>query len=323
MKGEKLIFIISQPRSGSSLTQQLLLKSDSITSSPESWQMLSLIHTYKYTNIKEGYNPNYTSINFLEYLTTLDKGLETVKQKIKDLALELYALKNEKNLLFLDKTPRYYHIIEELYELFPEAKFVFLVRNPLSVFASILDYNFNGNFIKFLKSKDRVEDLYTAPLMIKNAVKSKKNHILVKYEDLIENAEDELSRIFNYLKLETPNEIGTYEVKDIFNETHAIDGKSLKNHKKPSKAYLNSWKKSIDSTQKKKLVSEYIDSLNKKYNNYFDYNLTQIASDLKTFKPKKSTLFNLNLNTLITEEEKLSITSVLKKRIILTIQRIK
>jgi hypothetical protein len=237
------------------------------------------------------------------------------------LAFNLYAHKTKANTFFLDKTPRYYHIIDELYELFPQAKFVFLLRNPLSVFASILDYNFKGDYVRFLSSKDRVEDLFTAPTEIEKAIKAKLNHIFIKYENLVENPEQELLKVFNYLELDLPEGAETYKVKDNFNNTNAIDTKSLKQHSKPSYSYLNSWKTSIDSTQKKKLALDYVEELNKKHDDYFGYDLDEIVNNLRAFSPEKKTLFNLSMNSLISNEEQLSLASLLKKRFILKMQR--
>ena len=64
--------------------------------------------------------------------------LSLYKGEVKKLALQLYSKEGLPGKYVLDKTPRYYHILPELLELFPKAKFVLLQRNPLSVFASIL-----------------------------------------------------------------------------------------------------------------------------------------------------------------------------------------
>ena len=40
---------------------------------------------------------------------------------------------------FLDKTPRYYLVIPELYCTFPKAHYIFLLRNPVAVLCSILE----------------------------------------------------------------------------------------------------------------------------------------------------------------------------------------
>ena len=40
---------------------------------------------------------------------------------------------------FVDKTPRYVVISPEIVELFPDARFVFLLRNPLAIISSIIE----------------------------------------------------------------------------------------------------------------------------------------------------------------------------------------
>ena len=321
MKGEQLIFLISQPRSGSSLLQQLILNSNEISSTPESWQMLSLIHTYKSTSINHGYNPKYTSINFLEYLNTIENGLDLFKQKIKTLALKLYAFKEDDSSYFLDKTPRYYHIIEELYELFPKAKFIFLVRNPLSVFASMLDYNFNGKYFKFLSAPDRIDDLFLAPNEICKFVKFHDNHILVKYEKLVKNPDKELRKIFNYLSLDLPKNASNYFVDEVFRLTNSIDTKSLTKNNKPTDEYLDSWKKILDTSQKKKLAIGFLNELQTKHSDYFDYNLDLILKDLQKHKPQKKYLLNLSYDLISKSDVELGLFKLIKKRLILKFQR--
>ena len=40
---------------------------------------------------------------------------------------------------FVDKTPRYHLVVDEIMELFPDARFVFLWRHPLAVAASMIE----------------------------------------------------------------------------------------------------------------------------------------------------------------------------------------
>ena len=45
---------------------------------------------------------------------------------------------------FLDKTPRYHLVVDEIMELFPDAKFIFLWRHPLAMAASVIDRSARG-----------------------------------------------------------------------------------------------------------------------------------------------------------------------------------
>ena len=113
---KNIVFLISQPRSGSSLLQQLLSSHPSIASLPEPWFMLPLVYTYKYPGTESDYNSRFANICLHDYLQRFDNGKELYKHYLKNLALKLYDLAladQEGAQYFLDKTPRYYHIIEE------------------------------------------------------------------------------------------------------------------------------------------------------------------------------------------------------------------
>ncbi|MCW5519196.1 sulfotransferase [Aureitalea sp. L0-47] len=313
MRESDLIFLISQPRSGSSLVQQMILKSDEVSASPEPWQMLALVSTYKNFDITEGYNQKFTSINFNRFLKEIDQGYEDYLQRIRTLSLKLYNDRTLGERYFLDKTPRYYHIIEELQELFPNAKFIFLVRNPLAVFASMLQYNFNGDIVRFLSSKDRIEDLFTAPQKIKNALQKSHYSLLVKYEDIVTDSKNLSKMLFKYLNIQYDSNI-TYELDDKFKSSYAVDNKSLQKHNKPVKDYLYSWKQSIDTTQKKKTAIQYLSKLKSIHQDYFGYELQNIIEELMQHKPDKNTFFNLGFDLLTTEEHKLNFKSLIWKR---------
>ena len=55
------------------------------------------------------------------------------------------------SIYFLDKTPRYYLILKELEQVFPDAKFIFLFRNPVQIYASMLSTWGKDTFKVFFK----------------------------------------------------------------------------------------------------------------------------------------------------------------------------
>lgn len=291
INSENLLFLISQPRSGSSLLQQVLMTKNEIISFPEPWIMLALIHVYKRTNITDGYNPKYTSINLDNYLNNFSESKTYLKSNIKEIALGLYNLNKleEGQKYFLDKTPRYYHILPELTELFPDAKFLILTRNPAAVFSSILYYNYNGN-ISGIFENDRLDDLFKAPRIISEMKRIRGQHdnlFFVKYEDLVNDPIIVMNRISGHLGIEgyRENEI-KYHVDDSFRRSNAIDRKSLLNNSIVVRDYLDSWKRIIDNTQKKKLLLDYLELLGEEvfHNLGYDYNMT--VNSIRTHKVK-------------------------------------
>jgi hypothetical protein len=102
---------------------------------------------------------------------------------------------------FLDKTPRYYFIIKRLASVFPSAKFIFLTRDPISVFDSILK-TFCGNRLQRLSLYHH--DIFDgADLLFEGfkSINSKRSHHL-SYESLCLNSELELSKVFTFLGID-------------------------------------------------------------------------------------------------------------------------
>ena len=65
--------------------------------------------------------------------------MKLLKSHILDLYREISKKnRNDDFIYFLDKTPRYYWILNEIHELFPEAKYIYLTRNPINVFSSTM-----------------------------------------------------------------------------------------------------------------------------------------------------------------------------------------
>jgi hypothetical protein len=290
MNDSNLIFLISQPRSGSSMLQQLLNTHPRIYSIPEPWFMLPLVYTIKYPGVEADYNSRFAKINFTDYLERFSDGKKQYNQLLRSVALKLYSLAfegKEEKKYFLDKTPRYYHIIDELIDLFPEAKFILLMRNPLAVFASILDYNFKGDFIQLFE-KDRLCDLIDAPHRIASAKKKYLNKIFfVNYENIINNTQSILIDMYNYLELSPVHDTIKYTITPEFRNTTSIDTKSVHKHNRPVSDYLSSWKKNIDNSQKKSIAIDYICDLGGELLNELGYSYDAIMSELKNHKVKE------------------------------------
>jgi hypothetical protein len=279
-----LLFVISAPRSGSSLLQQVLTSSNKISTLPEPWIMLPLIQAVKSKENDTLINDYYVTENLINFLNNIEYSKDDYIKKVGEFAQYFYEIACEENAeIFLDKTPRYYHIIPELIQAFPKGKFILLSRNPLSIFASILDYNFNGK-IDWLSKKDRLADIYTSIYEIINH-KNDKNVYWLRYEDLIENS--------NQIMLELNNFIGVNDLKieyllsNIMRESIYRDNKSLNKHSRPVKDYLYAWKININNSQKKRLAIEYIESLGEDVFNKLGYDFIQTLNNLKKHKVKK------------------------------------
>jgi len=191
--GTNLIFIISQPRAGSTLLQRILGNHPDIHTVSEPWLMLHPLYALRKVGIQTEYNAEAALLALHQFLSALPEGEQAYWEALRRAFSYLYerALTIAGKKLFLDKTPRYYFIIPELHRLFSNAKFIFLLRNPLAVLASILETWVKDNPWRLSNFR---HDLLTAPSCILRGIKLLKDQaIVVHYEDLVSRPESALS----------------------------------------------------------------------------------------------------------------------------------
>ncbi len=152
----KPVFLISLPRCGSTLLQRILMGHSKISSIAEPWLLLPFIYTCKSTGIISAYSHQATRIGITDVINNLPNKQKDYYKFVSDFAYNIYnSLSKPGSVYFLDKTPRYSLIIPEIAEIFPEAKFIFLFRNPVQIFASMLAIKDKNNTKRFKRKTRR------------------------------------------------------------------------------------------------------------------------------------------------------------------------
>jgi len=278
--GENLVFIISQPRSGSTLLQRVLAGHPDIQTSAETWLMLHPIYGLKPYKIDVEYGGRWAASAVKEFLEnyTAD-GTDVYDDAIRAWAQVIYAaaLDHGGKSLFLDKTPRYFFIIPDLYRLFPKAKFIFLLRNPLAVLASELktyvkdDWTVLGLFRP---------DLVDAPQLILDGIQAVgKNAIVVNYENFVSDPDKQLRLLCSALEIEFHESMLSYE------NTPAPIGKmndpvGIHQHSRPSAASLDKWKKLTEDPQHLHFAQSYLNDLGPEVINKMGYQYDELHATL-------------------------------------------
>lgn len=218
-------FILSNPRSGSSLLRIICESHSNITVPPECGFLDWWYQKYKNWNVSDSKNPE-TIIQFCKDLNS-SKKFETWNfdfNLFKDLVLnELpssytqlltlvyisFGLKNDKNIMaFGDKNNYYVKKTKLIHELFPNAKYIYIVRDGRDVATSY-------KAIKKLKSTSKyIPKLPISIAEIANEWQDnnkilisffktlpKKQGLIVRYEDLILQLEEECKKITNFLNV--------------------------------------------------------------------------------------------------------------------------
>jgi hypothetical protein len=108
--------------------------------------------------------------------------------------------------IIIEKTPMHVRRIEKISQAFPDAKFVVMVRNPLDVIAS--QYKRHGDMNRAI---ERLKADYASIANVKHMECVK----IVRYEDIVENAEEVLKDVCEFVGLIFRAEMLDYHKQDI------------------------------------------------------------------------------------------------------------
>jgi hypothetical protein len=193
------IFILSLPRSGSTLLQRLIATHPAVATSSEPWLLLPLFLGFRDGHVFTNYRQRYLAQAFSEFLGRLPDGAEAHRAAVRRFAGTLYGRAcTAGETHFLDKTPRYHLIAEELLQTFPDGRFILLWRNPLAVVSSCVETWARG---RWYLHHWRV-DLYHG---LSNLVELRRRFgdrvFTLRYEDLVTEPDRYVRAIFQYLDL--------------------------------------------------------------------------------------------------------------------------
>lgn len=271
------IFLFSLPRAGSTLVQRILGATPQIATATEPWILLPYLYTLKENGVCAEYSHWRLHQAIADFYREFPQGKNDYLETIRELVLQLYAKfchSNEK--YFLDKTPRYHLIVNEIINLFPNGKFIFLWRNPLSVVASLVETFGLG----YWNLRDYQIDLFDGLNNLIEASKTHRENILcVQYEKIIENPNRELSKVFAYLDLpfdpQVVSQFVNVNLKGDFGDPTGIN-----NYSSISKEPSQKWKQTLSNPIRKAWSRYYLQWLGEARLTAMGYSLEQLMKEL-------------------------------------------
>jgi sulfotransferase family protein len=133
------ILLLSLPRSGSTLVQRVLGAHPQVATASEPWLLLPLLLPLRNdVPAPGGWQPRIHEA-LEDFAEMLPDGRASYEGAVADAARRLYDEAARGKPFYLDKTPPYFLIVEEIVRALPEAKVVVLWRNPLAVLSSIVE----------------------------------------------------------------------------------------------------------------------------------------------------------------------------------------
>ena len=207
----RLVFLISLPRSGSTL-QKILAAHPEVASTGEPWLLLPLAHLDRSEGMEAIYDHGNAARAICEMIARLPNGRATYVSHLRQFCLNIFRDLAGPKPIFLDKDPRYYLILDFLVELFPEAKFIFLFRNPLDVMCSMM----NTWLLNRLCLHAYHIDLYEGVRAMSHGWrKYGRQSIGVHYQQFVQDPPQELQRICEFLRIQyCPEMLQTFQSVD-------------------------------------------------------------------------------------------------------------
>jgi hypothetical protein len=226
---DRPLIIVAAPRSGSSFLFELLTKlTDFYTIGGESHTIIEGISKFNFFTNHE-LNSNV--------LTAKDIDQQSKKLLLERFTLELRDKNNNKwitkknrpsRIRFLEKTPKNALRIEMLLEVFPDAQFIYLYRDPKSNISSIIDAWDSGKFVTYPKLEGRdkpwslllpedwqnysianIEEIATfqwqstnQTIIDKLSALDENRYLSINYTELRENTELTIQKISDFCQIE-------------------------------------------------------------------------------------------------------------------------
>lgn len=290
-KGQGLIFLISQPRAGSTMLQRILGCHPDVHTVSEPWVMLPPLRVVTDKGNLDGVEMHFARENVHAFLKTFPRGNDEYFEGLRRMYVYVYdrALESSGKRYFLDKTPRYAYLIPELCQTFPEANFIILFRNPLAVLCSIVE-TWTGYDPQLLSRHVHRDDLLSVPFLLLEGLRVlAPKCITVHYEQLVSKPEAEVKKVCEQLGLNYSTEMIEYD-KHGLPRWHFGD-QEIYRYTKPEVQEAERWRSDIRHPRMWKLANDYMRLLGRETVERMGYSYNELEAVLKKSRPHRVTLW--------------------------------
>ena len=255
--GANLVFLLSAPRSGSTLLGAMLANHSALYCPNEPWLLLNLYAMFDgRPDAKGSPNENLATVALRELVSEDQFG-----HAARAFAHTVYnqKLHEQRKQIFVDKTPRYYQVLSFLDQLFPDAKKIWLMRNPFDVAAS---YASTWRVpVAELVGDTLSPNSFDLTIGLKNYIRyfrGQKNTFEIRYEDIVTNTPEELQRLCAFLGVPYEQGLEDYDrgepgfsaMKD-----QLMGDKNIFSHSRPHTQSLGKWKQHFKTEDLQRLVN--------------------------------------------------------------------
>lgn len=259
--GQNLAFILSSPRSGSTMLRLTLGKFPGIISLPET-HFFTFLNQNRGNHFGNEASRRALATKWMQFHTmkrmelppnwVIDEFAKTGKSW-RDLFeitvsqyLQLRKIEVPKDFLIVEKTPAHVFYQKDILEVYPEAKLIYLVRDPRDVVASLKTVNWSTS------------NVFTNAKVWKNAIRNIQqgpNRYVIYYEKLVVEPEQSLAALAGFLKMD-------FEKDVIFQELEGVPAPKMASSKQAFQPIttknIGYWKDRLSGTDRDKDVIEKV-----------------------------------------------------------------
>lgn len=196
------VFMLSLPRSGSTLLQRIVATHTAIATGPEPTFLLPLLNIGSDAEVAATFDQRFTAMAVEDFLQSTGDARGTFDEMVRAAAGIAYSRASTPGArFFLDKTPKYHMVVDDLLRVFPNSPVIVLWRNPLAVIASLMTTwgrppgRWNLQHFRL--------DLFVALPALVEAVRAHPDRFLaIRYEDLVADRAGVATKVFEALGLD-------------------------------------------------------------------------------------------------------------------------
>lgn len=187
---DRLLFVISAPRSGSTLLARMLGAHTQVFAPAELHLLTPLAHLGFYERVDAApYDPVITQRGLREMVAALPEGEADYLAALRACTDHVYErlIEGSGARMLLEKTPAYALSLDFIAKLYPNAKYVVLTRNPMAVWSSQVHSFFDGDHEAALRLSPLLDRYVPAIARFLRDGGVPIHH--VRYEDLVADPE--------------------------------------------------------------------------------------------------------------------------------------
>lgn len=271
------LFLFSVARSGSTLVQRVLASHAEVATAAEPWLLIPLLYTTRRQGVVSEYTHGLAVDAIEDFAQQLPGGRQAYLDELRETALRLYARAAPPEArLFLDKTPPYFFVVDDVLRLFPDARCVLLWRNPLSVVASLArfeDTPWNPVAYK--------QNLFNGIVRLTDAQRRHGDRLcVVRYEDLVTGDPAPWRRIAEHVGIDF-DEGALERFGDISLQGRMGDPHGTRAYRALSREPLAKWRSQLNTPMRQAWARRYLRWIGDERLALMGYDLDQLLAELE------------------------------------------